>query len=130
MGPAGEVACVKLILAWEVSTCVCYYPILISSSRTLIKCDLSFPSSLVEIPFSFHCSFDPSLHLLLHQECVTSHLEGRQARRQGSMALGALNLLAKNRGAVLVAAVANTASLLFGYDTGVAFHNMQGGTAQ
>lgn len=46
------------------------------------------------------------------------------------MALGALNLLAKNRGAVLVAAVANTASLLFGYDTGVAFHNMQGGTAQ
>jgi hypothetical protein len=36
------------------------------------------------------------------------------------MALGTLSLLAKNRGAVLVAAVANTASLLFGYDTGVA----------
>lgn len=36
------------------------------------------------------------------------------------MASGTLNLLAKHRGAVLVASVANTASLLFGYDTGVA----------
>lgn len=31
-----------------------------------------------------------------------------------------LALLSKHRGAVSVAAVANTASMLFGYDTGVA----------
>jgi hypothetical protein len=41
-------------------------------------------------------------------------------RNQGNMALSTLDLVAHNKGSVLVAAVANTASLLFGYDTGVA----------
>lgn len=36
------------------------------------------------------------------------------------MGVSTLSLLAQNKGAVCVAAVANTASLLFGYDTGVA----------
>jgi hypothetical protein len=57
--------------------------------------------------------------LLLQQECVIAFGRGK-ARNQGIMVSPTLSLLAKNRGAVLVAAVANTASLLFGYDTGVA----------
>ena len=80
-------------------------------------CHLSFPSSVVGFPFLFFRSIFPSPAAKVSHH---TRKEG-QAHRQGSnMVSGTLGILAKNRGAVLVAAVANTASLLFGYDTGVA----------
>lgn len=52
--------------------------------------------------------------------CHITFGRGTGTQPKKSMVSATLSLLAKNRGAVLVAAVANTASLLFGYDTGVA----------